>query len=68
MYIRYENLKHIVLNELLAEHDHAELDAQLDEAAWWSTLRRKHTHLFSIHRHKLIKNIVTNKLITSSMR
>lgn len=68
MYIRYENLKHIVLNELLAKHDHAELDAQLDEAAWWSTLCEKRTHLFSIHRHKLIKNTVTNKLITSSMR
>lgn len=52
IYIRYENLKHIVLNELLSEHDHAELDAQLDEAAWWSTLLEKKTpHLLYIYIH-----------------
>lgn len=38
LYIRYENFKHIVLNELLSKHDHAELDAKLNEAAWRSTL------------------------------
>lgn len=41
IYIRYENLKHIVLYELLSQHDHAELDAKLNEAAWWSTLLGK---------------------------
>lgn len=46
MHVRYENLKHVVLNELLAEHDHAELDAQLDEAAWRSALF-KGTHIYS---------------------
>lgn len=41
MYVRYENLKHVVLNELLSQHDHADLDAQLDEAAWRGTLSGK---------------------------
>lgn len=41
LYIRYENLKHVVLDELLSKHDHAELDAQLDEAAWRSALQGK---------------------------
>lgn len=50
IYIRYENLKHIVLDELLSKHDHAELNAQLDEAAWWSALWRKKTHIYSRHR------------------
>lgn len=44
LHVRYENLKHVVLNELLAEHDHAELDAQLDEAAWRSALFKGDTH------------------------
>lgn len=51
IYIRYENLKHIVLNELLSEHDHAELDAQLDEAAWWSTLLEKKPHIYCTYTY-----------------
>lgn len=42
-YIRNEDLKNIVLNELLPKHDHAELDTKLNEAAWWSTLSEKRT-------------------------
>lgn len=45
IYVRYENLKHIVLNELLSQHDHAELDAKLNEAAWWSTLSGKRANI-----------------------
>lgn len=51
VYIRDEDLKHIVLDELLSEHDHAELDAQLNEAAWWSTLWEENTHIYSRHTH-----------------
>lgn len=46
MHVRYENLKDVVLNELLAEHDHAELDAQLDEASWRRALFEE-THIYS---------------------
>lgn len=54
LYLRYENLKHVVLDELLSEHDHAELDAQLDQAAWWSALRGKQKtqmHIFCTYTH-----------------
>lgn len=53
LYVRYENLKHVVLDELLSEHDHAELDAQLDEAAWWSTLwgNKRQRSTFTVHLH-----------------
>lgn len=47
IYIRYENLKHVVLYELLSQHDHAELDAKLNEAAWWSTLSGKKEQIFA---------------------
>lgn len=53
LYVRYENLKHVVLDELLSEHDHAELDAQLDEAAWWSALwgNKRQRCTFTVHLH-----------------
>ena len=37
-YLRDANLKDVVLDELLPQHDDAELDAQLDEAASRCTL------------------------------
>lgn len=50
VHVRYENLKDVVLNELLAEHDHAELDAQLDEAAWRGALCKRDKHSLSRQR------------------
>lgn len=46
IYIRYENLKDIVLYELLSQHDHAELDAKLNEAARWRTLSGKRANIY----------------------
>lgn len=39
-YIRYSNLKDIVLDQLLPQHDDAKLNAELHEAAPRSTLQR----------------------------
>ena len=38
-YSRDADLKQVVLNELLAQHDDAELDTELHQAAPWGTLR-----------------------------
>lgn len=40
-HLRDSNLKDIVLDQLLAQHDDAELDAQLHEAASRSALQRE---------------------------
>lgn len=40
---RDADLKDVVLDQLFAQHDDAELDAELDEAASWCTLGQTHT-------------------------
>lgn len=62
LYVRYENLKHVVLDELLSEHDHAELDAQLDEAAWWSALwgNKRQRCTFTVHLHTHTQTSTSN--------
>lgn len=70
VYLRDADLKDVVLDQLLAQHDNAELNAQLDEAASWRTLRETHTsfvHTFTYqpngkkHRYKV-------QIQTSSIR
>lgn len=39
IFLRDSDFKDVVLDQLLPQHDDAELDAQLDEAASWRTLR-----------------------------
>lgn len=51
VYLRDADLKDVVLDQLLPQHDDAELNAQLNEAASWCTLRDTHTsfvHLFTV--------------------
>lgn len=58
LYLRDANFKDVVLDQLFPQHDDAELDAQLDEAASWGTLRKTHTSfvpLFIIHHVLLIQ-------------
>lgn len=43
-YIRDSDLKDVVLDQLLPQHDDAELNAELHEAAPRSTLPRKEDH------------------------
>lgn len=38
-YIRDSDLEDVVLDQLLSQHDDAELNAELHEAAPWSTLQ-----------------------------
>lgn len=45
-YLRNADLKDVVLDQLLPEHDDAELDAQLNEAAPWRALMETHTFSF----------------------
>lgn len=45
LHSRYANLKQVVLDELLAQHGNAQLNAELHEAACMGTLDRKGTSL-----------------------
>ena len=71
IYIRYENLKHIVLYELLSQHDHAELDAKLNEAARWSTLSGRRANI-CLRQNQIYcaykQPLICAMKLTSSMR
>lgn len=69
-YVRNEDLKHIVLNELLPKHDHAELDTKLNETAWWSTLSGERSkYLLKAEPNLLYKLPIIQAIKpTSSMR
>lgn len=48
VYLRDPDLKDVVLDQLLPQHDDAELNAQLNEAASWRTLRETRAlHLYT---------------------
>lgn len=48
VYLRDANLKDVVLDQLFPQHDDAELNAQLNEAASWCTLSEE-THISFVH-------------------
>lgn len=50
-HLRDADLKDVVLDQLFPQHDDAELNAQFDQAASWSTLRETHFIRTLSHRH-----------------